>query len=429
MWEGAPRGNDCKAIGGLTGANIRRDWVGENSGFLIILYPPDLTTIELIMSRSTAQPHRATVFIAASEVDANLYYATKFIAPDPFIYLEIKGERILVMNDLEMDRAKSQASVDRVLSYSEIERRARDHGVAAPWSVDIIHVVLRDAKIKQVLVPANFPFSHASRLQELGYQVHSKPDPFYEQRVVKTADEIRHIEEAQRATEEAVAAAHAVLRQASIKKDELWFDGAVLTSERIKKLINVTLMESDCVAQHTIVAGGEQACDPHNEGSGPLPAHRSIIFDVFPRSAATRYFADMSRTVVQGKPGPQLIKLYQIVKDAQEEAIDKIKDGADGMKIHRGICERFERAGYKTGLVNGRMQGYFHGTGHGVGLDIHEAPRISRTGSLLQEGHVVTVEPGLYYPGLGAIRIEDMVLVTSNGCRNLTNFPKVFELD
>ncbi len=380
------------------------------------------------MSRSASQSHKAVVFIAASETDANLYYATKFIAPDPFIYLEIKGERLLVMNDLERDRAKSQASVDRVLSYTEIEQRARDLGVASPGSADIVHVVLRDAKIKQVLVPGNFPFRHASRLQELGYQVHAKPDPFYEQRVVKTAEEVRHIEEAQRATEAAVAAAHAVLRRATIVKNELWFEDAPLTSERIKKLINVKLMEADCVAQHTIVAGGEQACDPHNEGSGPLPAHRSIIFDVFPRSATTRYFADMSRTVVRGTPGPELVRLYQTVKDAQEEAITKIKDGADGMKIHRGICDRFEKAGYKTGVVNGRMQGYFHGTGHGVGLDIHEAPRISRTGSLLQEGHVVTVEPGLYYPGLGAVRIEDMVLVTGDGCRNLTDFPKTFEL-
>jgi len=380
------------------------------------------------MSRSASQSHKAAVFIAASETDANLYYATKFIAPDPFIYLEIKGERLLVMNDLEMDRAKSQASVDRVLSYSEIEQRARDQGVASPGSVDIVHVVLRDAKIKHVLVPGNFPFRHASRLQELGYQVHAKPDPFYEQRVVKTAEEVRHIEEAQRATEAAVAAAHAVLRRTAIVKDELWLEDAPLTSERIKKLINVKLMEADCVAQHTIVAGGEQACDPHNEGSGPLPAHRSIIFDVFPRSATTRYFADMSRTVVRGTPSPELVRLYQTVKDAQEEAITRIKDGADGMKIHRGICDRFEKAGYKTGMVNGRMQGYFHGTGHGVGLDIHEAPRISRTGSLLQEGHVVTVEPGLYYPGLGAVRIEDMVLVTSDGCRNLTDFPKTFEL-
>jgi Xaa-Pro aminopeptidase len=377
---------------------------------------------------TTPQAEVATLFIAASEHDSNLYYATRFMAPDPFIYLEIKGERLMVMSDLEMDRARAQASVDRVLSYSEIEQKAKKQGIKDPTAVDIVHVVLKESKIRRLSVPANFPVIHAARLQERGYSLKPKRDPFYEQRVVKTAEEVRHIEDAQRATEEAVAAAHALLRRAEIKDEQLWLDGEVVTSERIKKFVNVKLMERDCIAQHTIVAGGEQACDPHNEGSGPLPAHRSIIFDVFPRSATSRYFADMSRTVIRGKVSQELKRLYGAVKDAQEDAIDKIKDGVDGMKIHQGICARFEKAGYKTGLVNGRMQGYFHGTGHGVGLDIHEAPRISRTGSLLQEGHVVTVEPGLYYPGLGAVRIEDMVLVTKDGCRNLTNFPKIFEL-
>ncbi len=381
------------------------------------------------MKRTTvSQSDIATLFIASSEQDSNLYYATKFIAPDPFIYLEIKGERILIMSDLEMDRAKSQSSVDRVLSYSEVEHKAKGKGIKHPTTVDIVHVVLKESNIRQLLVPANFPFIHATRLQERGYSLKAKPDPFYTQRLIKTSEEVRHIEEAQRATEEAVTAAFAALRRATIKQGGLWLDGEVLTSERIKTLINLKLMERDCIAQHTIVAGGEQACDPHNEGSGPLPAGSSIIFDVFPRSAISRYFSDMSRTVVRGTASSELKRLYQTVKDAQEEAIGKIKDGADGMKIHQQICTRFEKAGYKTGVVNGRMQGYFHGTGHGVGLDIHEAPRISRTGSVLQEGHVVTVEPGLYYPGLGAVRIEDMVLVTKDGCRNLTDFPKAFEL-
>jgi Xaa-Pro aminopeptidase len=290
-------------------------------------------------------------------------------------------------------------------------------------------VLLRERLIKRVLVPANFPFLHAARLQQLGYELQSKREPFYESRVVKTPEEIRHIEAAQRATEAAVAVAHEALRRAEIRGDQFWLSGEILTSERIKKLINVALMERDCIAQHTIVAGGEQACDPHNEGSGPLPAHRSIIFDVFPRSATSRYFADMSRTVIRGRVSPELTRLYETVKDAQDEAITQVRDGADGAKIHQGICDRFERAGYRTGLVNGRMQGYFHGTGHGVGLDIHEAPRISRNGSILREGQVVTVEPGLYYPGLGAVRIEDMVLVTKDGCRNLTNYPKIFNLD
>lgn len=371
----------------------------------------------------------ATLMIAASESDSNLYYATHFMAPDPFIFLEVKGERVLIMSDLEMDRARSQATVDRVLSYTEWERTLRGKGVTSPGSPDIVHAVLESEGITRLLVPGNFPYAHAVRLLELGYRLETKKEPFFERRAVKTGEEIRHIEAAQRATEEAVAAAHDQLRRAAIKKGQLWLDGEPLTSERIKQLINVKLMERNCVAQHTIVAGGEQACDPHHEGSGPLPADRSIIFDVFPRSATSRYFADMSRTVVRGTPSPDLTRLYHAVKDAQEEALTKIRDGADGAKIHQGICDRFEAAGYKTGLVNGRMQGYFHGTGHGVGLDIHEPPRIGKTGSPLQEGHIVTVEPGLYYPGLGAVRIEDMVLVTRDGCRNLTDFPKTFELD
>lgn len=372
---------------------------------------------------------RATVIIAASESDSNLYYATRFIAPDPFIFLSIKGERILVMSDLEMDRARSTATVDRVLSFSEVERCLKGRGNGQPGTADIVHAVLQEHEIRHLVVPRTFPYAYAARLLELGYQIDTGKEPFFEPRAIKTDEEVRHIEAAQRATEEAVAAAHAALRTAPVKDGLLWLDGEPLTSERIKKLINVKLMERDCVAQHTIVAGGDQACDPHHEGSGPLPADRSIIFDVFPRSSQTRYFADMSRTVVKGRPSLELTRLYQAVKDAQEEAIEKIRDGADGAKIHQGICDRFEAAGYKTGLVNGRMQGYFHGTGHGVGLDIHEAPRISRTGSLLQEGHIVTVEPGLYYPGLGAVRIEDMVQVTRDGCRNLTNFPKTFELE
>ncbi len=372
---------------------------------------------------------RAILLIAASETDANLYYATRFIAPDPFIYLEIKGERLLVMSDLELDRARSQAAVDRVLSYSEIERDLKARGAAEPGTVDVVHEVLRRHGIQRLLVPATFPYGHASKLLALGYELEVKREPFFERRAIKTDEEVRFIEATQRATEEAVRAAHQVLRAARPRNGILWLDGEPLTSERLKKVINVALMERDCVAQHTIVAGGDQACDPHNEGSGPLPADRSIIFDVFPRSSRTRYFADLSRTVVRGRPSPELKRLYQTVKDAQEEAIAKIRDSADGAKIHREICERFEAAGYRTGLVNGRMQGYFHGTGHGVGLDIHEVPRISRTGTVLQEGQVVTVEPGLYYPGLGAVRIEDMVLVTRDGCRNLTEYPKTFELD
>jgi Xaa-Pro aminopeptidase len=369
------------------------------------------------------------LIIAASETNSNLYYATRFLAPDPFVFLRIKGEKILIMSDLEVDRARATATVDTVLSYSEYEERLKRRGVTAPGTVDVVDEFLKERGVARLLVPENFGFEHARRLQERGYEVSTKREPFFEERAVKTEEEVRAIETTQRAVELAVQRAIGLLRAASVKDGLIVHEGRPVTSERIKKLINVALMEQDCVAQHTIIAGGVQACDPHNEGTGPLRANEPIVMDVFPRNSTTRYFADMSRTVLKGRATREMKRLFDTVLAAQEEAIASVRDAADGQAIHSEVLRRFEQAGYKTGLINGRMQGFFHGTGHGVGIDIHEMPRISKSGSRLETGHVVTVEPGLYYPDLGAVRIEDMVLVTDDGCRNLTNFPKVLEID
>ena len=368
------------------------------------------------------------LIIAASETDSNLYYATRFPAPDSFIFVRIQGEKILLMSDLEVDRARATATVDTVLSYSEYEERVKRQGVTAPTAIAVVDALLRERGVSRLMVPENFSFEHARQLQARGYELTSKPEPFFEERALKTPDEVQAIETAQRAVEAAVQRAIDLLSAASIQNGLIMHEGEPVTSERIKKLINVALMEQDCVGQHTIIAGGVQACDPHNEGSGALKAGEPIVMDVFPRHVASRYFADMSRTVLKGKARPQMKRLYDAVLAAQEEAIASVRDGADGQKIHAQVNRRFEDAGFKTGLVNGRMQGYFHGTGHGVGLDIHEPPRISKSGSRLQAGQVVTVEPGLYYPEIGATRIEDMVLVTEDGCRNLTQFPKVLEI-
>ncbi len=369
------------------------------------------------------------LIIAASETNSNVYYATRFLAPDPFIFLRIKGERILIMSDLEVDRARATATVDTVLSYSEYEERLKRRGVTSPGAVDVVDEFLKERGVARLLVPENFGFEHARRLQERGYELNTKREPFFEERAVKTKEEIRAIEATQRAVELAVQRAIDLLRAASVKDGLIVHEGRPVTSECIKTLINVELMEQDCVAQHTIIAGGVQACDPHNEGTGPLRANEPIVMDVFPRNSTTRYFADMSRTVVKGRATREMKRLYDTVLAAQEEAVASVRDAMDGQAIHSEVLRRFEQAGYKTGLINGRMQGFFHGTGHGVGIDIHEMPRISKSGSRLQTGHVVTVEPGLYYPDIGAARIEDMVLVTDDGCRNLTNFPKGLEID
>jgi len=375
----------------------------------------------------------AILIIATSETDSNLYYATHFLAPDPFIFFATpKGgslrERVLLMSDLEIDRARKESCADQVLSYSESEEQVKRRGVLKPGLVDVLDEVLYARGLRRLLVPATFPLEYGDRLRDLGYLLLTKSEPFFEERAVKTPQEVEAIQETQRHTEEAVEAAFEMLRQSEVRGDGIYFRGKPLSSENLKQVINVKLMERGCVAQHTIVACGDDACDPHNQGSGPLKADQPIIFDVFPRSMHSRYFADMSRTVVKGRASQAQKALYQAVSDGQEIAFGQIKDGASGREIHQQICRLFEQRGFSTGVMNGRMQGFFHGTGHGLGLDIHEPPRISKVDWILKKGEVVTVEPGLYYPGSGAVRIEDMVLVGESGCTNLTRFPKILEL-
>jgi Xaa-Pro aminopeptidase len=218
------------------------------------------------------------------------------------------------------------------------------------------------------------------------------------------------------------------LRAAEVRDGLLVLEGEILTSERVKRMIAGYLLERDYVAGRTIVAGGEQACDPHEEGHGPLKAGEAIIIDIFPRSVATRYHGDLTRTVLKGQASDALRKQFAAVRAAQEEALGCIRAGVEGPTVHARVCSLFEAQGFRTEEVGGRMQGFFHGTGHGLGLEIHEPPRVSKVPASLQAGNVVTVEPGLYYPRAGGVRIEDVVLVTEDGCSNLVKYPKFFEV-
>ncbi|MBI4368204.1 MAG: M24 family metallopeptidase, partial [Candidatus Omnitrophica bacterium] len=247
----------------------------------------------------TTQPE-AILIIAASESDANLYYATQFLAPDPFIFLEIRGRKILIMNELELDRARKQAEAHEIIPTSKIVAKLRARGVKPISTAEIVHFILKERGARKLLVPANFPVEHADPLRAKGIHIRSKPDPFYETRTIKTRGEILAISETQRHTEAAVREAIRVLKQAKIKGRYLVYKGKRLTSEMVKEVINVKLMEAGSIAAHTIVSCGTQCVDPHHQGSGPLLACESIIMDVFPRSSRSRYFADMSRTVVRG---------------------------------------------------------------------------------------------------------------------------------
>jgi Xaa-Pro aminopeptidase len=370
----------------------------------------------------------ALLLIAASEADSNLYYATRFLAPDPFVFLQVGGRKVLLMSDLEIDRARAQARVDEVLSLSDYEGKARQRW-QSPRLIDIVGLLLEAYGVKAVGVPSNFPLEYADRLRDTSVRVTARPDPFFPERLVKSEDEIRAIALTQRHTETAFEAALAVLRESQIRGEQVSWQGKPLTVEQLKKVINVSLMENDCVAQHTIVACGIDGVDPHNQGAGPIRPHESIVFDIFPRSSHTRYFADMTRTVVKGKASDGLRRMYDAVLAAQLRGIELIRESASGQAVHAEVARTLEARGFETGVMDGRMQGFFHGTGHGVGLDIHEPPRISKVDHPLRAGQVVTVEPGRYYSRWGAVRIEDLVVVETAGCRNLTHAPKAALLE
>ena len=363
----------------------------------------------------------ARLIVAASEQDANLLYATGLFAPDPFIYFEIAGRRHVVMSDLEIDRARRQATVDRVLSLSRYQKKFAVRSLG-----DLLSKLLLEFGIRGVEVPANFPIGLAKRLR--GLRVVVIPDPFFPARELKTPMEQRHLTTALRLAEAGMQAGLDVIRQSRIGRGHyLYWRRQRLTAEQVQGVINSTIGSRGGNAAHTIVAGGNQGCDPHETGHGPLRAHQPIIFDIFPRDLKTGYWGDITRTVVRGRASDQVRTLFSLVAQAQGIAFDQLRAGVDGQVVHRAIRDLFDRQGFKTGRRNGRMQGFFHGTGHGVGLEIHEAPRIAPVPAVLQVGNVVTVEPGLYYPGVGGVRLEDVVVINRAGCRNLTRFPKFLE--
>ncbi len=371
---------------------------------------------------------QAILMIAASESDANLFYATKFLAPDPFIFIQTNRRKIIIASDLEVDRAKDQANVSEVLSSSRIQQILKKKGAASINTVEIANYALKERGISRLMVPFNFPVAYADTFRKKGFYLEWKREPFFKDRAIKTKEEIQAITHALRNTEKAIHVAVDVLQKSNIRGKFLIYKEKKLTSEDIKRVINVKLMESNCIAAHTIISCFNDCVDPHNQGSGPLLANQSIIMDVFPHSSETKYFADITRTFVRGKASPKLKKIYAAVKEGQDIAFRQVRDGADGSKIHSDIMKRFDQLGFKTGEMKGRMQGFFHGTGHGVGIEIHEPPRISIAKDILKTNQVVTVEPGLYYLGIGGVRLEDMVVVGKSGCTNLTKFPKYLEI-
>src|SRR6266480_2244144 len=377
------------------------------------------------MSKRKTKPSR--LIVATSETDADMLYATKFWAPDPFIFLQRNGKRTLVLSDLEIDRGRKQADADEFVMFSELEREVQGKSKKAPPYEKVLTHFLKKRGVKSVVVPANFALGYAEELASNKIRVRATNGFFWPEREAKSEKEVEMMCRALRITEQGLKRAIEVLKRSKPGAGKrLRWNGKTLTSETLRAEIDSAILRAGGLPTGTIVAGGDQACDPHERGYGPLYADSLIILDVFPRDGKTGYWGDMTRTVVRGRASEQQRKLWEAVKAGQTLGLKRIKAGVDGMSIHQAITELFERRGFPTEVRNGRRVGFFHGTGHGLGLEIHEYPRLQKV--VLKAGQCLTVEPGLYYPGIGGARIEDVVIVEKDGCRILSKFPKQLEI-
>jgi Xaa-Pro aminopeptidase len=393
------------------------------------------TTPKRKQSRSATATREPARLIFATSDSADMLYGSGFSAPDPFLLLVHNGRSTILLSDLEVDRGRQQAAVDEVLSltvYAQENKKALGREPAFPR---LAAHFLKSRRVRRALVPADFPLGLSRELARDGIEVvPPRKGQFWPQRLLKTADELAKLRRALQITQAGMARGLEVLQAAKIAggkkaggRGELTWGGSVLTSERLRAEIETAILHRGGVPGNTIVAGGEQACDPHERGSGPLRGGELIIIDIFPRDAATGYYGDLTRTVVKGPATDAQRQLWLTVQEGQRMAIAGTKAGADGKKLHEGVKRFFTERGFPTEVRAGRHVGFFHGTGHGLGLDIHEEPRFQRSRSF-EAGMVITIEPGLYYPGLGGVRIEDVVAVTKSGCEMLSDFEQRLEV-
>jgi Xaa-Pro aminopeptidase len=375
----------------------------------------------------TNSKNQTRLIVAASETDADMLYATRFFAPDPFIFLQRNGKRTLVLSNLEIGRGRRQAKADEFVSFDQLEREVRGKSKKAPPYEKVLSHFLRKRGVRSTIVPANFPLGYAQELAANKIRLRATNGLFWPEREAKSDREIEMIGRALRITEIGLKRAVEVLARSTITRGKrLRWSGKTLTSEMLRAEIDSAILRAGGTPTGTIVAGGDQACDPHERGFGPLYANSLIILDVFPRDAKTGYFGDMTRTVLRGRASEPQRKLWETVRAGQALALKRIEAGVDGMAIHKAIQNLFRERGFPTEVWKGKNVGFFHGTGHGLGLEIHEYPRLQKV--TLKDRQVLTVEPGLYYPGLGGVRHEDVVVVTKTGCRILSRFPKKLEI-
>jgi Xaa-Pro aminopeptidase len=379
------------------------------------LLPPDSSG----RTGPTARCDPAVLLFGDSYRSADLYHATRFASDEPVAFVEDRGERYLLTSPLALDRAREETAFDGAWSFADF-----DDGTVPPHDPDrrIAHSVasfLHAKDITEVLAAPTLPALVADEIRGIGMAVRFDAG-ISERRRTKAADEVTAIQETLSTLEDALVIARSALRRCQVSSGgELILEGAAMTPDRLRAIVNTALSERDCVAEGTLIlAGGEESADPHRAGSRGYRVGEPIVLDLAARNRITRYCADIARTICRG-PVPDVIRrMHAAILRAQDAAIASVRPGVRASEVHDTVKATLAEAGFD--VERGPVR-FGHPTGHGVGLELHEPPSLAKwTIDVLQPGDLITIEPGLYQDGVGGVRVEDMILVTGEGALNMT---------
>lgn len=381
------------------------------------------------MTAKTAE-NRAHIWGGVPAHNLWLLHRTRFVVGDPVAYISIPTangtpETFFILREIELDRAKKHANATHVHGYSDFTPKSGLSGDRETATAQSAAECLSRKGVKEVWTDRSLPMIFTHVLEQAGIKVHCDPELGVLERRSKTPQEVEHLRAAQAMTERAVRMACEMIARAKADASGiLQHDGAPLTSERVKTAINVFLLDNGFSTSDSIVAGGHQGGDCHERGQGPLRTGQPVIIDIFPMDPKTHYFGDCTRTVVHGVIPPEIAEMHAAVVEAKRAATDAARVGVTGQHVHEAACSVFKKHGYATGLAPRNTPGkpgttFAHGTGHGVGLDVHEPPLLDKGGPPLVDGDCLTIEPGLYSHSLGGIRVEDMVIVRARSVENL----------
>lgn len=364
--------------------------------------------------------------IYANTKNSDLLYLLKMSIPDPFFFLETANSFFVFLDSREFGVFKEKNKNLKISPILLDPIISKLQSVGEYSLANLAKEIINNyGNSQKIVVADDFPISIFNYLKDGGFDVYVNNNLF-PARKNKYEKEIEFIRDNLNKTKKAFSLIEEVLRESIIKGDFLYYQDNYLSSESLKFMVSQLLFKDKMFnSEGIIISSGTQSSMPHHPGDGRLLANQAIICDIFPRSLENNYFADMTRTYVKGRASNELKNIFNGVLKVQETMISKIRAGESGKYFHDSACKEFNGLGF----FSSNEEGFVHGLGHGLGLDIHEGPYLNRLGEeILCPGNVVTVEPGLYYKKIGGVRIEDVVVIKDNGCENLTGYHKMLEI-